>query len=234
MKKTLFLIVAIVSFMSFSSFAQKYTKGYLKYEVTEFKPENKDDPQMEMIEGMLKGTKTKIYFNKDRALTKINSMGGMSVMKIIVDKDGNSEMYMEMMGQKFLIKMDKKKAEELVKEEKVDEPEFIHHKDKTKDILGLKAHLVEIKTNEAGMKMEMWVTSEIDTKAMVQQGIENEKIGGFPLEYTITMPGKFSMTTKAVKFLDDFKDSVFDFDKTGYEEKTFEDLKSMGMGGGGF
>jgi hypothetical protein len=40
------------------------------------------------------------------------------------------------------------------------------------------------------------------------------------------------MTTKATKFKEDFEMSVFDFDKTGYDEKTLDDLKGMGMGGG--
>lgn len=232
MKKTIIALVLFISFISIKTNAQKYTKGYMKFEISDFKADNADDPQMKMVEDMLKGTITKLYFTKERALTKINSMGGMSVMKIIVDKDGNSEMYMEMMGQKFLIKMDKKKAEELAKEKGNEKPEYIHHKDKTKEILGMTAHFVEVKSKAQGPKIEMWVTNDIDTKAMVQQGIDNDELGGFPLEYTMAIPGQFSMTTKAVKFKEDFKDSVFDFDKSGFQEKTIEELKSMGMGGG--
>jgi len=235
MKRALILILAFVTLLNFDSFAQKYTKGYLKYEVTDFKADDADNPQISMMEGMIKGTKTKIYFNKDKALTKINSMGGMSVIKSIVDKEGNTEMYMEIMGQKFLIKMNKEEIDKVSKDNQKEEPKFVHHKDKTKDILGMKTHLVELSVKAAQeVKMEMWVTSDIDTKAMVQQGIENEKIGGFPLEYTVSIPGQFSMTTKAVKFKEDFKDSVFDFDKTGYQEKSLDELKNMGMGGGGF
>jgi len=230
MKKTIFTTLVLIFLFSANSFAQKYTKAYLKYEITDF---NAEDPQMKAMESMMKGTITKVYFNKDKSLTKINSMGGMSVMKIIVDKEGNSEMYMEMMGQKFLLKMDKKKTEKLAKENNKDKPEYIHHKDKTKEILGMKAHLIEVKSKEdEGMKIEMWVTNEIDSKAMVQQGIDNEELGGFPLQYTISIKGKFSMTTEATKIKDDFKSSVFDFDKSGFQEKTIEDLKNMGMGGG--
>ena len=80
--------------------------------------------------------------------------------------------------------------------------------------------------------IEMWVTDAIDTKAMVQQGINNTDIGGFPLEYTMIMEGRLSMTTKAVKFKKDFDKSVFNFDKSGFVEKSLEDLKGMGRGGG--
>ncbi len=234
MKRTIIALVLFISFFSIQTNAQKYTKGYMKFEISDFKAENADDPQMKMVENMIKGTTTKLYFKKDKALTKINSMGGMSIIKILIDKDGNSEMYMEMMGQKFLIKMDKKKAEELKKEQNIGKQEYTHHKDKTKEILGMTAHLVDVTSKEGEPKIEMWVTNEIDTKAMVQQGIDNDEIGGFPLEYTVSIPGQFAMTTKAVKFKEDFKDSVFDFDKTGFQEKTIEELKGMGMGGGGF
>ena len=234
MKRTIIALVLFVSFFSVKTNAQKYTEGYLKFEISDFKADKADDPQMKMVGDMVKGTTTKLYFKKDKALTKINSMGGMSVIKVLVDKDGNSDMYMEMMGQKFLVKMDKKKAEELKKEQNLDDQEYIHHKDKTKEILGMKAHLVEVKTKDQEPKVELWVTNEIDTKAMVQQGMNNDEIGGFPLEYTVTIPGQFSMTTKAVKFKKSFDDSVFDFDKSGYQEKTIDELKGMGMGGGGF
>jgi len=234
MKRTILTLIVFVALFSVKTNAQKYTKGYMKFEITDFKADKADDPQMQMVENMIKGTTTKLYFKKDKALTKINSMGGMSVIKILIDKDGNSEMYMEVMGQKFLIKMDKEKAEKLKKEQGAEDQEYIHHKDKTKEILGMKAHWVEVKTKEGEPKIELWVTNDIDTKAMVQQGMDNDKMGGFPLEYTVTIPNQFSMTTKAVKFKESFDDSVFDFDKKGYQEKTIEELKNMGMGGGGF
>jgi len=234
MKRIIITLVLFTALFSVKTNAQKYTKGYMKFEISDFKADKADDPQMQMVENMIKGTTTKLYFKKDKALTKINSMGGMSIIKILVDNDGNSEMYMEMMGQKFLIKMDKKKTEELKKDQNLGDQEYVHHKDKTKDILGMKAHLVTVKTKDQEPQVEIWVTEDIDTKAMVQQGMDNDEIGGFPLEYTVTIPGQFSMTTKAVKFKDSFDDSVFDFDKKGYQEKTIEELKNMGMGGGGF
>lgn len=223
-----------LTFFSVKTFAQ-VTKGYVKYEVTEFKVDEKADPQMAMMENMMKGTKTKLYFSDEKALTKINSMGGMSIIKMIVDKVGNSEMYMDMMGQKFLLKMSKADTEKIIEENKDKKPEFIHHKDKTKEILGYKSHLVTSKDGEEGApQMELWITTEIETKGMVSQGMNNEEIGGFPLEYTVNIPGQFSMTTKATKFEKDFDENVFDFDKTGYLEKSIDELQNMGMGGGGF
>ncbi|HEB61771.1 MAG TPA: hypothetical protein ENI82_01340 [Bacteroidetes bacterium] len=232
MKKTILILLVFVTFFSNKIFAQD--SGYIKFEITDFKADNPDDPQMKMVENMIKATTTKLYFEKERALTKINSMGGMSTVKIIMDKDSNGEMYMEMMGQKILVKMPKDEIEKMKKENDEKDAEYIHHKDQTKEILGYKTHLVEIKTpDQKSAVMTLWVTEDIKTNGMVSQGMDNSKIGGFPLEYTVSVPGQFSMTTKATEFKKDFDKSVFDFDKTGYKEMSMDDLQNMG-GGAGF
>lgn len=232
MKKTILILLIFITVFANKSFAQD--SGFVKYEITEFKADNPDDPQMKMVENMIKATTTKVYFEKERALTKINSMGGMSTMKIVVDKDGNGEMYMEMMGQKILVKMPKEEIDKMKKENDAKEADYIHHKDQTKDILGYKTHLVEVKTpGQEEASMTLWVTEEIKTNGVVSQGMDNSEIGGFPLEYTVAIPGQFSMTTKATEFKKDFDKSIFDFDKTGYKEMSMEDLQNMG-GGGGF
>ncbi len=231
MKKTILILLVFITVFIDKSFAQD--NGFVKYEITDFKLDNPDDPQMKMAEQMLKGTITKLYFEKERALTKIITMNGMNITKIITDKDGNNEMYMDMMGQKIMVKLPKDKIEQLKKEKNTKEPEYVHHKDKTKDILGYKAHFVEVKSSDdQNTSMSMWITEKIKTNGVVSQGMDNSKIGGFPLEYTITIPGQFSMTTTATEFKNDFDKSVFGFDKAGYNEMSMEEL--MNMGGGGF
>jgi len=229
MKKTILILLVFISVFINKSFAQD--KGFVKYEITEFKLDNPDDPQMKMAENMIKNTTTKLYFEKDRALTKINSMGGMSIVKIIMDKDGNSEMYMDMMGQKILVKMPIEEVEKMKKDNDAKEPEYVHHKDQTKEILGYKTHLVEVKSDQENASMTMWITEEIKTNGVVSQGMDNSKIGGFPMEYTVSIPGQFSMTTKATEFKKDFDKSVFDFDKSGYNEMSMDALQNMGGGG---
>ena len=232
MKKTILILLVFVALFTNKTLAQD--SGYVKFEITDFKADNPDDPQMKMAENMIKATTTKLYFEKERALTKISSMGGMSTMKIIMDKDNNSEMYMEMMGQKILVKMPKDEVEKMKKENEEKDVEYIHHKDQTKEILGYKTHLVEIKSpDQNNGKVTLWVTEDIKTNGMVSQGMDNSEIGGFPLEYTVSVPGQFSMTTKATEFKKDFDKSVFDFDKTGYKEMSMDALQNMG-GGAGF
>ena len=231
--RNLFLIIFVFVSALGTTKAQELKKGYFKYEITDFKAANPNDPQMNMVENMIKGTITKLYFDGKKAFTKINSMGGMQVIKMLVNEDGSTDMYMDVMGQKIHTKITKEDMEKLKKEQGEKKPEYIHHKDKTKKILGYTAHLVTVKDD--GMddnqgKIELWVTDDIKTDAIVQQGMDNKEIGGFPLEYTITIKDQFSMTTKATEFKKDFDNSVFDFDKSGYKDMDMDQLKNMGGG----
>ena len=233
MKKNILILIAVFAIFSFESFAQELTKAYMKYEITEVNSESEDDPNASMMINMLKGSITKVYFDGAHSLTKLSMMGGMVNTKIVMDKDGNSEMYMDAMGQKILTKMPKAEVEKM-KKEQGGNIEYIHHKDKTKEIMGYKAHLVTVKDPEGKMEegnMHFWVTNEIKTSAVVSQGIDNADIGGFPLEFTISIPGQFSMKTELTELKKDFDASVFEFDKKGYKEMSLEDLKNMGMGG---
>lgn len=234
MKKHILILLAIIGMINMRAVAQELTKAYLKYEITDVQTESADDPNSEMIVNAVKGTITKVYFDGPKSLTKISAMGGMVTTKIVTDKDGNAEMYMDAMGQKILTKMPKAEMDKMKKE---DSPkmEYVHFKDKTKEILGYKAHLVKVKASGKGSEnmgdMEFWVTDQIKTSAIVAQGVDNADLGGFPLEFKIGVPGQFTMTSKLTELKKEFDNSVFEFDKKGYKEKSLEDLKNMGMGG---
>ncbi len=236
MKKIIALFI-LIGAIGFQLNAQKITEGYVKYEISDIKAEGEEaNPQFEMMKGMLQGTITKVFFTKEKSLSTVSAMGGMSMTKVETDKDGNINMYMDVMGQKLSMKMTKEEAEKINKENNPNgKMEYVHHKDKTKKILGYTAHLVEVKVPEDSKdmgKMEFWVTDEIEAQGQVQQGIDNKEIGGFPLEFTISVKGQFTMKTSATEFKKDFDKSVFDFDKKGYKEMTQEELQKMGLGGG--
>ncbi|MGE5355725.1 MAG: hypothetical protein ACM3PT_05740 [Deltaproteobacteria bacterium] len=233
MKKNILLLLTLFVFAGFSLTAQELNKAYMKFEVTDVKSESADDPNAGMMTNALKGTITKVYFDGPKSITKISMMGGMVSTKILTDKSGNSEMYMDAMGQKILTKMTKAEIEKMQKEEG-NKIEYVHHKEKTKEILGYKAHLVTVKDASGKMEgadMQFWVTDQIKTNAVVSQGVDNDLIGGFPLEITVSVPKQFSMTTTLTELKKDFDASVFEFDKKGYKEMSMEELKNMGMGG---
>jgi hypothetical protein len=231
MKKHILILLALMGMVNMRAMAQELTKAYMKYEITDVKTESADDPNSEMIVNALKGTITKIYFDGPKSLTKISAMGGMVNTKIVTDKDGNAEMYMDAMGQKILTKMPKADMDKM-KNEDSPKMEYVHFKDKTKEIMGYKTHLVKAKAsgneNDNSGDMEFWVTDQIKTSAVVSQGVDNAELGGFPLEFKIGVPGQFSMTSKLTELKKEFDNSVFEFDKKGYKEKSLEDLKNMG------
>lgn len=233
MKKNIFILLALITVFGFSVSAQELTKAYMKFEVTDVKAASEDDPNASMMTNALKGTITKVYFDGPKSITKLSMMGGMVNTKIVSDKDGNTEMYMDAMGQKILSKMNKAEIEKMQKEEGSN-VEYVHHKDKTKEILGYKAHMVTMKDPSGKMEgadMKFWVTDQIKTSAVVSQGVDNDLIGGFPLEITVSVPNQFSMTTTLTELKKEFDASVFEFDKKGYKEMSMEELKNMGMGG---
>lgn len=231
MKKNVLILLTVFAFFSFTSMAQEVTKGYMKYEVTDVKTEDENDPNAEMIKNMLEGTVTRVYFDGPSSLTRMSMMGGMMDMRILVDKDQNTEMYIDAMGQKILTKVSKEEADKMQEETKA--PTFVQHRDKTKKIQGYDAFLVTMDMGDAeGVPgMEYWVTDQIKTNAVISQGVDNDLLGGIPLEFTVVIPGQFSMTTSLTEFKNDFKSTVFEFDKSGYKEMSIEEISNMGLGG---
>ena len=231
MKKNILILLAVFAFFSFKSVAQEVTKGYMKYEVTEVKTEFDDDPNAEMIKNMLEGTVTRVYFDGPASITRMSMMGGMMDMRILVDKAQNTEMYIDAMGQKIVSKISKDEADKM--RDETEAPKFVQHREKTKKIQGYDAFLVTMETDgtEGLPGMEYWVTDQIKTNAVISQGVDNDQIGGIPLEFSVVIPGQFSMTTTLTEFKNDFKSSVFEFDKSGYKEMSIEEISNMGLGG---
>ncbi len=237
MKQVILVFILFASFVSIQQMsAQKIIeKGYIKIEVTNVFSENE---QMQAMSGMLKGSTTEIYFTSKKSYSKVNMMNGMSVIQNVNDYDKKENlMLMSVMGQKMMVKMNEEEVKEL-ESANVDQGdlEYKHFHDQTKEILGFKCHKVEMKINaEQEVGMSLWVTEEITTKTQVGSGIQTEKLGGFPLEYVISVGGQLDMTMTATKFEQDFDEKVFEMDTSGYKEMTMEEyIESLGQMGGGF
>ena len=67
------------------------------------------------------------------------------------------------------------------------------------------------------------------------QGVEANKLTGFPLEYIINN-GMFSMVFSALEVKNEFDMNVFNIDTKGFKEMTMEEFQNAmgGMGGLGF
>jgi len=102
MKKFMLSLLAFAFIGLVNSFAQKsLEEARIKYEVTNVKS---DDPQMESMLNMMKGSVLEVTFNADKQWTKVDMMGGMVVMNTLNDvKLKKTTLLMDMMGRKIKV-----------------------------------------------------------------------------------------------------------------------------------
>lgn len=225
MKKTL-LSLAVLCFLVTSTFAQGKIKGngFVKYEITAVES---DDP----MAGMLKGSTMAMYISDTNMRTSMNMMGGMMEMDVI-KKGDDTVMLMSMMGKKIKVQQ----PEEAADKSKVADNGMTYtaNKKKTKEIAGYKCFQVVGKAKD-GPEMTFYVTNKINLSPEgsggMTQGIEYDKLGGFPLEFTVG-GGDQGMTFTAKEVSGKLSKNAFEYNDEGYEEMTMEELEKMGMGGG--
>lgn len=211
------------------------TSGYVKMEIIDIKAE---DPSIQAQVGMMKGTVTEVFFNKEKTLTTMSMMGGMMETKTLVDltnKTGFMLFNIEMLGQKVKVNLDEtlKKQNEESKNLEIDIKYFPEEK---KEILGYSCYKAVIKQNVGGQDSEliMYVTEDIKTESSPIQGIDGSKFKGYPLEYSMNAQG-VSIVYSATEFKKEIDPNVFEISTEGYEEKTMKEFqKSMGGMGMGF
>lgn len=195
-----------------------------------------DDPNMAMGIEMMKGTTTEIYFVDGKYMTEMSMMGGMVNMKNVVNTESkNMDMFMDAMGSKMWIETNMDEAKEMNKQNATDMSQLKveYDKSQTKKILGYTAHKATINMPNNAGKIEGWVTNEIITDANVIQGMEDLKLEGFPLEFTMNTP-QMTLTFSTTDIKESVDKSKFDIKTDGYKKMTMEEFqKSMGGMGGG-
>lgn len=212
------------------------SSGYVKMEIIDIKA---NDPSIQAQVGMMKGTVTEVFFNKEKSLTSMSMMGGMMETKTLVnlsDKTGFMLFNMEMLGQKVKVDLTEtmQKQDKESKDLNLDVKYFPEEK---KEILGYSCYKAVIKQNMGGQDTELilYITEDIENASSPIQGIDGKKIKGYPLEYSVNAQG-VSMIYSATELKKDIDPKVFELSTEGYEEKTMDEFqKSMGgMGGMGF
>ena len=233
MKQLKILALVTLVFTGLQSATAQIEKGFVRMEITDVQTDNE---QMQAMAGMFKGSFTEVYFNKEKAYTNLNMMNGMNVTQVLVDrKTDKSIMLMSIMGQKMQINMSEEELKEMQSGSPDADINYEHFRDETKDILGFTCHKVKIAGQNAGSAdMTIWVTDKIKSDAHISNGIQMDALGGFPLEYVISVGGQLEMTMTATDFKKDFDEKVFNVDTAGYKVMTMDEfMQSMG-GMGGF
>ncbi|MBK8080591.1 MAG: hypothetical protein IPK25_10080 [Saprospiraceae bacterium] len=140
-KITLFIFLSILIFQPV--FAQKtINEGVVKMEISDI---SSNDPQTASALEMMKGSIFEIYFTEKENLTLVNMMGGLMEMKIHVnDADNVMNMYMDMMGQKYLVESKANESITAEQKEAASKMKIEYDKNDTKEIAGYKCYKMKI------------------------------------------------------------------------------------------
>lgn len=172
---------------------------------------------------MFKGSETVTYIKSDKC--RVDMIMPMQSSTFIMDnKNKNVVSLMDIMGKKYLIKMN----EPDIKKEQDNAPEtIIKYTDETKLIAGYKCKKAEITMkNSKGKVLNVFYTEEIPTNDIkpVYKGLK-----GFPMEYSMNQGGMdMKFTAKSIS-KGNVPDSKFDIPKEGYIVTTTEELQSTMM-----
>lgn len=223
MKKLLLSLTLIVGSITVN-YAQ-IKEGHVTYKI-DISTEN---PDMEMVVGMMQGSTLDIYFKEKmtRAEMKMGSM--MNMTTISDEKSGKLLMLMSgMIGKKAISTT----TEELSSKDEKEKPKYeVELVDETKEIAGYKCKKA-ILTDEEGNESTFWYTEEIEVSKKGQNYL-NENVPGYPMQYEINNSGLvMGMTvTNITKELSKSDLKLFDMAiPEGYAEMTMEELQQMGMG----
>lgn len=238
MRQISFLLLMIAMFTSSAIEAQTELKeGVIKFEITDV---TSDDPQIAAQLGMMKGGTSDVYFSKNKSLTEVNMMGGMMKTTVLSNNEDNTgTMLFDAMGQKYMIPItaEEKAASKEKSAESMGDLEFTYDKDDKKTIAGYDCYKVTIKSPAMqGMEMSAYITKDIKSGAEVMQGVDMTQMEGFPLEYTVSQGGQFSMVFTAQEVQTSVDPQVFILKTKGFKEMTMEEFQNAmgGMGGMGF
>ena len=224
MKKTaqiftvLVVMLALVSGQSFAG-GKEFT-GTIVYNITY--PDSKLDAQTMAM--MPKTLKIKIKGNMSRTEMSL----GMGTTVIIFDSEAKSGVtLMDMMGQKFAMKMT---AEDLEKEMKETPEPTVVSTTETKEIAGYTCKKAIVKMKEKGSETEtelvVFYTEDLASAKMNELNPLYKDIPGTMLEYAMNEKGMNMLLTAISVEKEKIADSEFETPE-GYKEVTQSELKSM-------
>lgn len=219
MKKIILLIsLSIFCIIKINAQNKSNFEGTIKYSIS-FEESGLPPEAM----AMMKDAETVTYIKGDKYRIDMN-LPMQSTSTIVDNKNKNSVTLMNIMGKKFLIKMN----EANIKKEQDAAPETtIKYTNETKVIAGYKCKKAEItEKGGKGIVINVFYTEEIPANGTkpVYKGLK-----GFPLEYSVNQGGMdMRFTAKSIS-KETVADSKFEIPKEGYTETTLEELQKTMM-----
>ena len=226
MKQLLILISLLTIFPLLSQAQKAIDSGQVTMEITDVKAEDAAiGQQMEMM----KGTKTIMTFNADYSMVSLNMMEGLISMKTMtVSATGDSKMYMDAMGMKYVVPMEKAEKDKMISGKVSDEFNIEYDKSDTKEIAGYQCYKAVATHSGGNQIITAYITEEIDADPNLLQGFEYLSLTGFPLEYTADDASGTSITFTATDFTTEIDEAVFNVDESGYQKMSLEEFSKMG------
>jgi GLPGLI family protein len=177
---------------------------------------------------MLSGAESVVYIKGDKRRVDMKTVM-QSTASVMDDKAKTVLMTMDVMGQKYMIRMNEA---DLKKEKDAAPVNSINYLDETKEIAGYNCKKAEVTMKESDGSVQLFVVFYTD--AIPTNDMKNtfEGLKGFPLQYDIIQAGiAMSFTAKSVS-KDPVPDSKFELSESGYKVTTLDDLQKEMMGGG--
>ncbi|MBL0329665.1 MAG: DUF4412 domain-containing protein [Bacteroidetes bacterium] len=220
--KKMFLAISIALLTIITANAQKDFEGIVVYTISF---ENSGLPPEALA--MLKGAESMVFIKGEKRRVDMQT-ALQSTSTLIDNKTKSVMMTMDIMGQKYLIKMNEA---DLKKEKESAPATTIKYLDETKVIAGYKCKKAEVTVKTKEGKEDTFTVFYTDEIPANETKTTFEGLKGFPLEYNISQGGiKMTFTTKSIEKTA-VPDSKFELAKEGYKETTLEELQKSMMGG---
>lgn len=211
------LLLTIFALFSLQSYAQDF-EGVITYKITVTGSGVTDDIKAMMAKSMI------LTIKGDKSRTEISMGMGKTVTAGIADADSKTAVtLMDMMGQKFAIKMN---SEEIIKEMGDTNNISVETTNETKEILGYTCKKAIITSMDDSTELTAYFTDELATRDINFDNRLFRNINGVMLEYEI--PNQmFTMHFEAVsvekKNIDESEFTIPD----GYQIKTKEEINQF-------
>jgi|AntAceMinimDraft_17_1070374.scaffolds.fasta_scaffold04229_3 GLPGLI family protein len=208
---------------SYAQKSKKSFKGIITYNIT-----YKGDIDPATLAQQPKEVTIKILGNKQ----KMEIISGPAVITTIRDGDKkHSIVLVDIMGQKYAVKLEQKDIEEELEE---NPKPTINYLDETKTIAGYTCKKAEVITKEEDTeeesKLVVYYSEDIGVSADINYGSQFNGLKGFPLEY-VTTSNDMEITFSAGKIeKKKIKDTEF-LIPSDFKEVTQDELQEM-FGGG--
>lgn len=222
MKKTIPAFCLVLLF-ALTLTAQKSFEGVVTYSISFEKSGLPPDAIT-----MLSGAESVVYFKGDKRRVDMKTLM-QSTSSVMDDKSKTMLMTMDVMGQKYMIRMNEA---DLKKEKDAAPVNSINYLDETKEIASYKCKKAEVTMKNADGSAQMFVVFYTDVIPTNNMRNTFEGLKGFPLQYDIVQAG-IAMSFTAISISNDpVPDSKFVLSESGYKVTTLDDLQKEMLGGG--